>query len=126
MRTLLACFFLLFATCVNAQYKIRFILKEQTAIHHDSIYIAGSFNNWDSTANNTYLLKPYGTNEKTIVLNLNRGVIRYKFHRGGWSKEEREYNGDLVNDRVVNIRTDTTLTNSVASWIDEAVTDKMV
>src|SRR5205085_518913 len=95
-------------------------------IHHDSIYIAGTFNNWDSTANNIYLLKPYGTNEKTIVLNLNRGVIRYKFHRGDWSKVEQEYNGNLANDRVANIRTDTTLTDSVASWIDESVKDKMV
>jgi signal transduction histidine kinase len=103
MRTSLACFFLLITACLNAQYKIRFILKEQTAIRHDTIYVAGSFNNWDSTANCKYPLKPYGTNEKMIVLKLNRGVIEYKFHRGNWSKEERNYNGDLVNNHVANI-----------------------
>ncbi|MBK8087901.1 MAG: hypothetical protein IPK31_08120 [Chitinophagaceae bacterium] len=45
---------------VRAQYKVRFILKENTAIHHDSMYVTGTFSNWDSTSNKNYLLQPYG------------------------------------------------------------------
>ncbi len=56
-----------FALTVHGQYKVQFILKEKTIIQHDSIYITGSFNNWDSIPNKDYLLKPSGENEKSIV-----------------------------------------------------------
>ena len=69
--------FLLLFSSLHAQYKVQFIVKEKTAIHHDSIYITGTFNNWDSTANKNYLMHPYGENDKTITLNLKAGVIKY-------------------------------------------------
>src|ERR1017187_2911122 len=100
----------------HAQYKVRFVLKEKTAIHHDSIYVTGTFNNWDSMANKNYLLQPYGKDEKSIVLNLPGGTIRYKFHRGSWLTVEKEYNGNEVHDRVVIINKDITLIDSVVSW----------
>jgi two-component system, NtrC family, sensor kinase len=107
-----------------AQYKVQFILKEKTAIRHDSIYIAGTFNNWDSLANKNYLLRPLGASEKSIVLNLPKGTIRFKFHRGNWLTVEKQYSGNEVSDRIVKITADTTLTDSVASWRDEMVFDK--
>ena len=116
--------FLLSFSTLHAQYKVRFILKEKTAIHHDSIYITGTFSNWDSAANKKYLLQPSGENEKSIVLNLPKGIIRYKFHRGSWLTVEKQYNGDEVADRIVNISMDTVFTDSVVSWRDQIVTDK--
>lgn len=108
----------------NAQYKITFIVKEQTAIHHDSIYITGTFNNWDSTANKNYLMKPYGKNEKYITLDLPKGIIRYKFSRGNWFTVEKEYFGGEVPDRIVTVHSDTTLMDSVKAWRDQIITDK--
>ena len=119
---LVFCMFLPFA--LHAQYKVRFVLKEQTAIHHDSIYVTGTFSNWDSTANKNYLLLPYGKDEKSIVLNLPKGTIRYKFHRGSWFTVEKQYNGDEVHDRVVSINKDITLVDSVVSWRDQLIIDK--
>jgi len=52
MKQILSFLLLLALTnTVCAQYKVRFVLKEKTAKKHDSIFITGTFSNWDSTAN---------------------------------------------------------------------------
>ena len=109
---------------LHAQYKVQFIVKEKSAIHHDSIYVTGTFNNWDSTANKNYLMHPYGQNEKSITLNLNAGPLRYKFTRGTWLSVEKQNYGDEVPDRVVTITRDTTFTDSVERWRDQMFIDK--
>ena len=117
-------FAIFYSLLLQAQYKVTFILKEQTAIKHDSIYVVGSFDNWDSTANKNYLLHPYGENEKAITLNLKAGILKYKFNRGGWVTVEKKANGDEVPDRIVTIHKDTTLTDSVVRWRDQWLNDR--
>jgi len=90
MKYFLLFIFLFVCYSLRAQYKVRFILEEKTAIHHDSIFITGTFSNWDSTANTTYLLKPYQGDKKSIILALNPGIMRYKFHRGSWFTVEKK------------------------------------
>ncbi len=113
-----------FATTITAQYKVTFILNEKTAIHHDSIYITGTFSNWDSAFNKKYLMQPAGQHVKSIVLDLPKGTIRYKFHRGSWLTVEKQKNGQEVSDRIVNITRDTTLRDSVLAWRDELFKDQ--
>ncbi|HSO85775.1 MAG TPA: ATP-binding protein [Draconibacterium sp.] len=120
--SLIVCTF--FALESQGQNKVQFILKEKTAIHHDSIYLTGTFNNWDSIPNMNYLMRPNGENEKSIVLNLPNGVIKYKFHRGSWFTVEKKYNGYEVKDGMVIINRDTILKDSVVSWRDELILDK--
>ncbi|MEO7121429.1 MAG: ATP-binding protein [Ginsengibacter sp.] len=125
MKKYLLLFALLFLLSgLKAQYKVRFIVKEKTALHHDSIYITGTFNNWDSTANKNYLMQPHGENEKSITLNLKPGMIGYKFNRGSWFTVEKLYNGNEVTDRLFTINKDTTFIDSVVSWRDEMFSDK--
>jgi two-component system, NtrC family, sensor kinase len=109
---------------LHAQYRVTFKIKEKTAINHDSIYVTGTFSNWDSTANNKYLMKPHGEKEKSITLMLSAGTMRYKFHRGSWFTVEKQYYGSEVPDRIVSITRDTTFIDSVASWRDQIFTDK--
>jgi len=109
---------------VQAQYKVTFIVKENTAIIHDSIYVAGTFNNWDEAANPLYLMKPHGKKEKSITLNIKAGTIKYKFHRGNWRTVEKQLNGAEVTDRSITIRKDTVLIDSVSSWLDQFFVDK--
>ena len=109
---------------VHAQYKVRFILKEKTAYKHDSIFITGTFSNWDSTTNLKYLMKPSGPGEKSITLDLKAGPIKYKFHRGSWFKVEKQYSGLEVSDRDYTIKSDITLFDSVVAWRDEVLSDK--
>jgi two-component system, NtrC family, sensor kinase len=119
---------LLFITKNHAysQHIVKFIVREETAIKHDSIYVAGSFNNWDSLFNHKYLLHQNGNNLKTIVLKLPKGELRYKFHRGNWSSVEKEYNGQEVPDRIINITKDTILIDTIKGWRDELIFDKKV
>jgi signal transduction histidine kinase len=109
---------------LSAQYKVTFIVKEKTAIHHDSIYVTGTFSNWDSTPNKNYLMHPIANNEKSITLNLPEGSIRYKFHRGNWFTVEKQYNGDEVPDRIVTIKSDAVFVDNIYSWRDELLIDK--
>ena len=111
---------------LHAQYKVQFILKEKTAIQHDSIYVTGSFSNWDSTLNKNYLLKREAGIKRTIILNLPAGEIKYKFHRGSWLTVEKDYFNDEVPDRIINIHKDTILIDSVLCWRDERMIDKKI
>jgi len=112
-------------TMVKAQYKVEFILKEKTSIYHDSIYITGTFNNWDSTPNPRYLMRPINGNEKSIILSLKAGPIRYKFHRGSWLTVEKRYLGNEIADRNYTVKKEVTLIDSVESWRDQLITDKI-
>ncbi len=117
-------FCLVFYFLSQAQYKVRFIVKENTSIKHNNFYITGTFSNWDSTANINYQLQPNGENESSIVISLTPGTHRYKFHRGSWLTVEKQFGGDEVPDRIVTISKDTTLTDSVMGWRDEIIKDK--
>ncbi|WP_336517146.1 ATP-binding protein [Pollutibacter soli] len=124
MRKFLFLLCLFPALYATSQYKVRFILNENTAIPHDSIYITGTFNNWDSTANNKYLMQPLGNRQYGITLDLPAGDMRYKFHRGSWLSVEKELDGNEVFDRNVKINSDTTLTARVDNWRDQLFVDK--
>jgi two-component system, NtrC family, sensor kinase len=115
---------LLLVTMLHAQFKVTFLLKEKTAIQHDSIYITGSFTNWDSTVNKNYLLHSTGDHSKSITLNLKAGPIKYKFHRGSWLTVEKQDGGDEVPDRNITIKRDTLIIDSVERWRDQMFVDK--
>ena len=108
----------------DSQYRVTFILKDKAVIHHDSIFVTGTFNKWDSTANNAYLLRPARSDQKSITLTMKGGSILYKFHRGSWNTVEKQYNGDEVANREIIIRRDTTLVDSATSWRDQMLQDK--
>ena len=123
-KTISLLFFFFLFSMLHAQYKVTFIIKEKTAIIHDSIYVAGTFNNWDEAANPLYLMKPHGEKEKSITLNIKGGAQKYKFHRGNWRTVEKQLNGAEVADREITIRKDTVLIDSVSSWLDQFFVDK--
>ncbi|MCB0669587.1 MAG: glycogen-binding domain-containing protein, partial [Saprospiraceae bacterium] len=101
------------STTLLAQFKVQFKLIEQSAIKHDTIYVAGTFNGWDSLSNRKYLMQPTGENEKSLTLELPAGPVAYKFHRGDWMKVEKEFNGREVFDRSIFINRDTVLVDTV-------------
>lgn len=124
MRKIICLIFIFLGFHAKAQHKVRFVVKENTAIEHDSIFIVGTFNNWDSLSNTNYLMQPVGNRQYSITLNLPAGEIKYKFHRGSWLSVEKELDGSEVFDRVVRINSDTTLTASVENWRDQLFVDK--
>jgi two-component system, NtrC family, sensor kinase len=107
-----------------AQIKVQFIVKEKTVTEYNAIYITGTFSNWDSTANKKYLLQSTGPKQKSIILELTSGEIKYKFHRGSWQTVEKRYYGDEISDRKIFITKDTTLTDSVEAWRDDLLVEQ--
>jgi len=125
MRRLVALFVLLACfSPAESQHKITIVLLERTAIPHDSIYVVGTFSNWDSTPNPNFLMKPAGGRTKKIELNLPAGVIAFKFHRGSWRTVEKSVYGEEIANRSVTIRKDTILRAEVLAWRDQVITDK--
>ena len=116
--TLLLLLFL-FGTSLYASHKVRFVLKEKTAMQNKDVYIAGTFNDWDTTANPKYRMQSIGLKEKEILLDIQPGPIRYKFHRGTWAKGEVQLDSGEVADRELIIRQDTTLMAVVRAWRDQ-------
>ncbi|MEP7376571.1 MAG: histidine kinase [Chitinophagaceae bacterium] len=112
--------FIFFIYCVDmlfAQHNVQFIVKELTARKHDTIYITGNFNNWDS-ANKKYKLKPFDAEHKYIVLNLPEGKCEYKFTHGTWLTIEKDIDCGEMENRVANIRKDTIINIIIENWKD--------
>jgi signal transduction histidine kinase len=108
---------LLISIPVFAQYKVRFIVQEATALKHDSIFIAGSFSNW-SPNNSKDLLKRLDATHKTITLNLIAGTYQFSFTKGDWSKIEK--NGACAGlHRILSINSDTTIHILIKNWSDD-------
>ena len=124
MRIFGLLFCTLLATTLQAQFNVKFIVTETTFLKHDSIYITGTFSNWDSTFNPNHLLKPLPDGRKFIQLKLPAGAHRYKFTRGNWYSVEKFFGGNEVSDRTINVTKDTVVECVVASYRDEIIKDK--
>jgi two-component system NtrC family sensor kinase len=117
--------FFLFLACHSvAQVKVKFEVKETTVLLHDSIYIAGNFNDWDSTANPKYRLQGGADRVKFIVLELEPGEYSYKFHRGSWKTVEKGMFGAEIPDRNIEITADTVITQQIDAYRDQMLIDK--
>ncbi len=107
-----------------SQVKVKFEVKETTVISHDSIYIAGTFNDWDSTANPKYRLQSSAGGTKFIVLELEPGEYSYKFHRGGWKTVEKGLFGAEIPDKIIEVAGDTTISQNIDAYRDQMLSDK--
>jgi two-component system NtrC family sensor kinase len=122
MKKYLLCLSLLLAfLSMQAQYKVKFLLKENSLLQRDSIYLAGTFNEWNGDFNKNYLLKKGPGNEHFIILNLPPGEIQYKYHRGNWNSGEMSVDGDEAPNRVRMINKDIILTDTVKNWQDQMI-----
>ncbi len=119
MRKFFFLFTLLFSfTHVFSQYKVRFIVKDNTGSPQDSMYIAGTFNNWSPVPGGQNQLKPDGGQSHSITLNLPAGITQYKYTRGSWANVEQNAGGYDINNRSVTIHRDTVIQDTVRAWRD--------
>lgn len=100
-----------------SQNHLRLEITVPPASKYDSIFIAGSFNNWDPHNRSFYLspVKDKLVFEKNDIPN---GIYEFKFTRGSWDKVETTENGSDIQNRLLKLSSDTTLQYSVASWKD--------
>jgi predicted alpha/beta superfamily hydrolase len=104
-------FFSVFVT--NAQHRVTLRVKELPSYHKsdDPVFVAGSFNNW-----NPQLRKENGV--YTITLLAPAGKHEYKITGGSWETVESGNNGFPIENRVVEVRSDTIIEISIQHWAD--------
>lgn len=85
----------------------------------DTLYIAGSFNNWNP-ALSLYRFQKDALGKEFIELRgLPKGITEFKLTRGGWNKTESTGNGTAIQNRILNFQKDTVLKISIEGWIDD-------
>ncbi|QMV42548.1 carbohydrate binding domain-containing protein [Cohnella cholangitidis] len=91
-----------------------------TTAANDSVYIAGSFNNWNP-ADSNYKLTPNSDGTYSITMSLMAGTtIQYKFLRGSWATvEANSNNSDIANRSYTMPNSAQTLTQTVVKWKDK-------
>jgi len=119
MKNILLYCILLFPVISSAQYTVKVQIDSLPASPAaTAIYIAGNFNNWNPTDENSRIQK----NDKGVFVieinNVEAATYELKFTRGSWDNVETDKTGKEIANRSVTINADTTLHFSIAGWKD--------
>jgi predicted alpha/beta superfamily hydrolase len=109
---------LLFAINLNAQYKVQFLLKKLPSYHKksDTIFLAGSFNNWNPK--NPKCSCSNCSEKNGITIDLDRGMFEYKFTHGSWEAVEAGTEGAPTENRIITVERDTSISVEIDHWAD--------
>jgi predicted alpha/beta superfamily hydrolase len=112
---------LLLFTCFYAfpQFSIHMIIRSSPSTHNgDTIFVAGSFNNWNP-GNEKYKFTKINGIIKIDITGLQKNSYPFKFTRGSWQKTEVSANGKGIENRIIQLESDTTIEYSIAGWEDD-------
>lgn len=113
-------FILFFSFCVRAQFSVRIQITDYGNINDfraDTLFVAGSFNSWNPGDTNYRMLsKPNGV--RYTDLKLSKGTYEYKITRGNWNKVECKADGSDIQNRILKIESDTTISIIIEGWKD--------
>ncbi len=120
MKYLIAACLLFGCSCsLSAQYMVRIVVSSVATKPQDEIFIAGNFNDWNP-ADLKSKLKPFGGSRRVLVMNVDTGHYEFKFTRGSWDKVETTAKGDDIDNRIADIKGDTTINITITGWKDAA------
>jgi predicted alpha/beta superfamily hydrolase len=103
----------------SAQYTLRLVVNDAAGKDADDWYVAGNFNNW-SPRSEAHKLKVFGAKRKAIVLkDIPAGNYQFKFTRGSWEKGETNAEGGDIENREIEVLSDTVVYIRVAGWKDD-------
>ncbi len=97
--SLLLCF-AFWALSLPAQLTIKITAVPPNTPLGDSIYIAGTFNNWNP-GNAAFIVRTQPDGVRQITLNPPVGTVQFKFTRGSWATVEGNAQGGQLPNRVV-------------------------
>jgi predicted alpha/beta superfamily hydrolase len=119
MRRLVLLLCLFVSIAVQAQYRVTFRVAQLPSYHKkgDPVYLAGSFNNWKPNQKEAQLIADLNGNYSITLYPLS-GQYEYKLTRGSWESVEAGEKGTAINNRVLAIKSDTTIEVSVLHWAD--------
>lgn len=115
---------LIVSSCCNcfvyAQQVLRLEIISKPSTHReDTLYIAGTFNNWNPSLPLYRFSKDNNGKEFIELKGLPTGITEFKITRGGWHKTESTSTGSSVSNRILNFKNDTTIALSIAGWADD-------
>lgn len=104
---------------INLNAQITFVIESlpNTTPTEDSIFLTGTFNNWNVNDEN-YVLHTQLDGKYSITLPIDTGVIEFKFTRGSWSKVETSKTNEQTRNRVVSCRKGKIYTAKIENWQD--------
>lgn len=107
------------STTSFAQHTVTFLVKQPSLLHSmDHLYIAGNFNVWNPSDKNSQL-KAEESGIFSITLSLPAGNYEYKFTRGSWEKVETDSSGKGIQNRTLQLQSDTTIRVTILGWNDD-------
>ncbi len=119
LKSFTFCFVLLFSFTVQAQVlRIEIVSKPQQHLN-DTLFIAGSFNNWNPSSGDFIFKKADNGKEFIDIKGIPKGITEFKITRGGWNKSESSATGSAILNRILNFQRDTVVQISVEGWTDD-------
>ena len=114
LKKYLAFLFIFCSSVASAQVTINITSVPANTPANASIYIAGSFNNWDPGNTNYILTNNGGT--YSITLPAGAGTIQFKFTLGSWATNETTASGAQLPNRTFTYGNGNTINLSIARW----------
>ncbi len=102
-----------------AQFDLHIVIGSVPLKHTtDTIFIAGSFNEW-GPHNEKYKFDSVNGKLTIDITGLKQDIYFFKFTRGDWRKTESDSNGNDIDNREIKLTSDTTIEFSVKGWKDD-------
>jgi predicted alpha/beta superfamily hydrolase len=111
--------FVIFCSLSFAQVKITFKTGKVAKLKStdDRLFLAGSFNNWNP-ADTAWELKKDASGVFSFAKNSRKDIYNFKVTRGSWETVECSAIGTPIENRNIDVKTDTTLTLNIENWQD--------
>lgn len=118
MRLFFFSIFFLSYCFTSAQYKVRLEVTAPAG-SNDSVFVAGDFNGWNPSSTRL----PKNDSGKFILekTNVPAGRMSFKFTKGSWARVETTSNGNDLQNRQLEIISDTIIHLSVEAWRDDII-----
>lgn len=104
----------------SATGQIKFVIESlpEATPAQDSIFITGTFNNWNTT-DPKCLLRKQPNGQLAVFLNFSESVVEYKFTRGDWLKVETGSENQYIPNRtLLNNGAPETIYIQIRNWQD--------
>jgi predicted alpha/beta superfamily hydrolase len=108
--------FLLFSTKCFCQYKVRFVVTDNAMYNATKMYIAGNFNSWNPSDKKYALTKIGDATWQIEMPSMPIGELSFKFTQGSWQTVEDSTNGTDRTNRIVSIKSDTSINFTTLGW----------
>jgi predicted alpha/beta superfamily hydrolase len=103
----------------SSQHRVKFVVNSFPQYHSSdsSLFLAGNFNGWNAQDKNFRFQKDE-KGDYFFEAKLDNGLYEYKITRGGWDKVEAKKSGADVQNRFLQLSSDTTINISIEEWAD--------